>query len=1051
MKTAEEKLQYKTHFFKLGQGRIIELDHEDYWAYFWQEPETTNDIFELLTAYDLRTILSQNRSNYLLLVYKLTNKIIATAESDKSFNPSQLLNCVRLLTKLLPFFMELPDYNLMESQFWLNPLDYDPRNFVEDTIVEEPTAERNKDCSDILSVRLIRSIMTLLFYKGFTILISKSKSDTSSMKQLSVWEPGIGITSKYQVPDLIIESNRAALLQLLITLSGVSLYQLPSRIVTNGSLFLTLLVSTFPRMEILTLVCSLINVLCRSVRYLPLENMLQFNDPTLKFLRYSYVSYCIELLTLMVVYPLPSKNLQFLKDLNIITDDNKPYNMARLYLGKLHKDNEILFLSSSLINHLKSPLNSNGSQAYSQNGNDADGNFFNKFNYYTNTNASSPIWSTEIIMLLWELFQCNLKFRQVAGKRFYVELCFLLTYYIKQLYGSHREKNFVRLSSCFLLYLSHNELFHDQLLELLPDVLSHISASIHIDNQNQLSTRDFLVIQLCQILSNHASFKTTNSSINPLLTTTLVEILYNIIPLVSSSKRLPGTNDPTKKLNNINPRRGISYTSCTALTNLIVRFSDKKFLLKTSFNQDLLALLIRSICTAALRDPAASRMLLFSMLKGEKIYDQIWNSIHSLDNEYFNGDILVLKSIEDKDEDTDSSSTNKNGAGGTPNDNDDAASNNSTNNTNRNSKSNTPLNGSVTSLNIQSEDDNDSVHSKVYNSFAKPNHTRSSLDDGESVSSLPELRRSSIDEYEAETEAIDQALRPVPPTGMTPKAKGKQKKGTPIRKSWGGNDALRIILTIIIPYLKLTLNEIWSGENGSSVDAFELARHIGNSNFEQLIRDNLKQINFDFLPTSPLVQLKFSWSRVSLGWYISLLYGDIYNTVDNINALVGARNKILKNITSSVMSIGKFFNGEGGNNERSVISSLETPAIIEEIGKSISTINHWHQTNIKLFRIEVESTGFFDVLNSKLVNTQNQATPKTPSMERPNTLTRRLSDLRINQPRGGSVSSIPNSGLSTPKEESESYFPRVGSVSSLQSLNAINRSRSNTPRNSFSN
>lgn len=1038
MKTAEEKLQYKTHFFKLGQGRIIDLDDPVYWQYFWQEPETANDIFELLTPFDLRTIVEQNRSNYLLLVYQLIQKIVDTAEATSSSNEKptgkyssklssrELVNCIRLLTKLLPFLLELSDYLTIETKFWLAS-HYDPLNFV-DGVIRPP---HKVDTQNLLAVRLLKAIVTLMFSKDFTVLGSRNKSDT---KQLSVWEPGIGVTSKYQVPDLILEANRTSLLKLLLTLCGVSLYQLPSQIVSNGSLFLTLLVASLPRIEVLTLVCSLINVLCRSVRPSALDNMLQFNDPTIKYARYSYVTYCIQLLTLMVVYPLP-KDSPFLKQYSLVPDNVKPYNMARLYLGKLHKDNEILFLSSSLINHLRSAINPNGTpNGYSNNQDLDQPNFFNKLNYYGGGGGASPIWATEVIMLLWELFQCNMKLRDIAGRRFYSELCFLLTFHIKQFYNNHRDKNLVRVASYFLLYLSHNECFHDQLLEVSSELMPY-------NNNIQSSTRDFLVIQLCHILSAHASSK-PNLTINPLLATTLVEILYNIIPLVSS-KPSQGTNDPTKKLNNINPRNGISYSASTALTNLLVRFSDREFLLKASFNQDLLALLIRSVCTAALRDPNASRMLLFSILKGEKNYDQIWNSIHSLDNEYFNGDTLVLKSIEDQEENGSDSNDNDNNPSTASSIHRDSITGNNTPNPNfyKGPKQNASLNGSFTSLTI-SEQNNENGND---NGFS---NNRKSVDGNESITSANEPNlRSSIDEYEAENEAIDKALRPHPPTGMTPKAREKQKMGTPINKAWGGNDALRVILTILIPYLKLTLNEIWSGQNGSSIDAFELAKHIGNANFDQLLKDNCRQINYDFLPSSALVQLKFSWSRVSLGWYLSLLYGDIFNALDNINNLVGAKNKILKNLTSSVMSIGKFFNSDPKTSDESIISNLETHGMVEEIQKSITTINHWHQTYVKLFKIEVETSSFFDVLNSKLISSQPQAAPKTPSMERPNTLSRRLSDLRINQQRMGSV---PSSGLSTPKEEPEAYFPRVNSVGSLQSLNAINRSRTATPRNSIS-
>lgn len=106
MKTADDKLRYKNHFFKLGQGRVIAGNDSDYWKVLWTEPDNSDDIFELLTSYDIRTIRDQNRVNYLVMIHVLCNQIIATAR-DSEF-PSlksplsirQLLTCIRLLVKL---------------------------------------------------------------------------------------------------------------------------------------------------------------------------------------------------------------------------------------------------------------------------------------------------------------------------------------------------------------------------------------------------------------------------------------------------------------------------------------------------------------------------------------------------------------------------------------------------------------------------------------------------------------------------------------------------------------------------------------------------------------------------------------------------------------------------------------------------------------------------------------------------------------------------------------------------------------------------------------
>ena len=115
MKTAEERLRFKNHFFKLGQGRLIPSSDTTYWDAFWKEPETTSDIYELITPYDIRTIREQNRANFVLMIRVLILKLTYLAQHEnfpsKDAPVSELLNCIRFLTKLLPFLFELPEYS----------------------------------------------------------------------------------------------------------------------------------------------------------------------------------------------------------------------------------------------------------------------------------------------------------------------------------------------------------------------------------------------------------------------------------------------------------------------------------------------------------------------------------------------------------------------------------------------------------------------------------------------------------------------------------------------------------------------------------------------------------------------------------------------------------------------------------------------------------------------------------------------------------------------------------------------------------------------------
>ncbi|KAK6456160.1 protein putatively [Scheffersomyces xylosifermentans] len=1019
MKTVEDKLRFKNHFFKLGQGRVIPEDQKDYWAVLWKEPENSDDIYELLTPYDVRTIRDQNRVNFLLLVYILSKRLIAITneigDSSKKIPINELLNCIRFLTKLLPFLFELPDYasEIEDRLFWVHS--FDPivyLNSIQDSVTAKGEAE------NATAVQLIRSSVILLFLRGFTLEAPRIKT-TASNKVLSVWEPGIGNSSKYATPNLIVDSNRSEVLKLLLTLCSVSFYQSPATVIASGSRFMTLLVATTPRVELLTLVCSLTNLVCRSARSLPEDNVLVYtNNSQLTEMRHLCVTYSVQLLTAMVVYPLPAnENLLFLEGTGLVPTP-KPSNMARVYMGKLHKESELLFLGSYLINILKQPV---------VNTKDAESN---KFNIIKSGNQPS-LWATEATMLIWELVQCNKRFRSLIAEKFLAELMVVLLFYVYTFSNNQSHKNLVRICTYLMLYFSSDTKNLDSLLEPININLYDSLPTTFKINPAPITTRDFIVTQTSNLLLylQNPSTSYTYNAPQPIssIMTTLVEIQYNLIP-ASSIKELNLATDPAKKLANPNPQGGLSYSSCSAITLLISKFSSREFLQEKAIHADLLALLVRAVCTAILKYPKPSRMLLFSILKNEKVYDQVWNTIYSFRIEYFNGN--KLSSIDDRNEEEQESSPME-----------------LEKNILSTVNSNTSDRLSITSQQ-PSFHDGDIGESNVPDT--PPLHKTS-------VSSMGNNGGLNLIVDSSPEQEIENSLRPRLPTGMSEKAREKLPKESPLNRTWGGNDALRIILTIVIPHLKVVLKEIWSSREGSSVDSYLLVKQIEATDFKELIDKNRAQINYDFLPESPLDPLKFTWSHLSLGWYTSLLYGAMYNSVDAVRAYSGNSNKIMKNITTSIASVSKLTSSWTGfmktNAGSSAILANDAPEVHEWVRASLTVVNQWNHTAVKLFRIQnSNSDGILGAFNK--LGGVNQAVPSTPGgvNDMASHLVRRLSDFRLNNTSRASMGSIP-SGLTTPVEEQEPSFGKFqsrNSVTSLHSLNTLNRSRSNTPRNSIS-
>lgn len=924
MKTSDDRLRFKNHFFKLGQSRIIPPQKLDFYLVFWTDPDTSSDIYELLTPYDIKTIRDQNRINLIILIRVLCHKVVEDSEQPV-INDRELLNCVRLLIKLLPVLYESANYHELETKIFWDPA-FDPLLFIKPSVILKKIDEIQPEPELVLGPALVNALVSLLFVNDFTIT-----------GPTAIWEPGIGSSCKYSPPNTVHDSNRAEILKLLLTLVSTTFYQQPSKIIASGSRFLTFLVACTPRVKLLTLVCSLLNLACRTARD---EKSLVFPNPKLTEVRYLSITYSMQLLSIMITYPIPNnESVKFLTDLNLIA--TKPHNLARLYIGKLHKETELSFVTSSLLNILKMPLSTSNE------------GFFK-------SSSQPSLWAIEVIVLIWELLQCNKIFRKGIHERYINELAILLLFYIETYQYAPKYKNLVQVCCYLLLYISSNLSQANILFEPIPKFYETLPTNFKL-NPSPVTTRDFLVTVICNMLGNSIVAK---SPVSP----TLVEILYNLIPAVSPTNlNLP--QDHTKKLNNLNPFGGLSYSTCFAITNLLTQFSSRTFLLENQCNLDLLALLFSAITTAIIKYPKPSRMLLFSILKNEKLYNEIWTLVSSFDTEYFNGDILISKKEEEEEE-----------------------------------ISPTPSNETEVSPKADSPLDSE------------------------------------------EAKAIEEALRPKLPTGMSERKREKFIKESPLNRTWGGLKSLRIILTIIIPHLKLSLRDIWSPRDGSSVESLVLVKHIEQIDFGAIVSKHRGQINYDYLPTSPFESLKFNWSYLSLGWYMAILYGEVYNSVDNVKIFTGNNSKLMRNISTSIASVSKFTSGWTSFINKGVPAPDENEATIRYVKSSLTSINVWSQTAVKLFKVETTSEGFFGSIKKA-----NPDTPGTPGgvNDMANNLVRRISDFRLNNTSRASLSS----GLSTPVEEQESMFGKYkprNSVSSLQSFNTLNRTRSNTPRNSIS-
>lgn len=147
------------------------------------------------------------------------------------------LNCIRILTRILPFIYEADHLEEWEERFFWGRRRRKTRQaqvaaevlFDQSHGEEEQEAQarpRDGDYEDVkpLAEELIDTLLDLLFYMGFTIpKLATAKTKVS----YAIWQSGVGCNSA-MVSTKEHENNRCEILRLLLTLTGKSIYMSPS-------------------------------------------------------------------------------------------------------------------------------------------------------------------------------------------------------------------------------------------------------------------------------------------------------------------------------------------------------------------------------------------------------------------------------------------------------------------------------------------------------------------------------------------------------------------------------------------------------------------------------------------------------------------------------------------------------------------------------------------------------------------------------------------------------------------------------------------------------
>lgn len=392
---------------------------------------------------------------------------------------------------------------------------------------QEKDADGEFEETKPLAEELIDTLIDLLFYSDFTLAKNEK---TSAKVTYSIWSSGVGCNTPV-ASNARLENNRTEVLRLLLTLSSKSMYMPANVLPTTGVRAITYMTTCSDKQIVLSVLCSLLNT---TLKFNPASWRIPYDHVVVGDPKHLYVASSIQFLLVLLLYPIPE-------------DSNGPTrkNFFRHFLGRVHRPEDFQFICDGLSRTLHQPLNATASYL---------------------PGSQKPVrWSSEMIMLFWEMVQCNKRFRSfVVGTERGHDFLILILFYAMEYRSDPIKQGIVRMCVFVLQTLSVEPEFgaglNKQFLrqETLPPAL-------RLENWSG-TYGDFLIVSLHTLITGS---KGKLDTIYP----ALLAIMNNVAPYLENINRL----------------------SSLKLLQLYVRMSSPSFLLANESNHQLLSALLQSI------------------------------------------------------------------------------------------------------------------------------------------------------------------------------------------------------------------------------------------------------------------------------------------------------------------------------------------------------------------------------------------------------------------------------------------------------------------------
>ncbi|KAI9793425.1 MAG: hypothetical protein M1816_000318 [Peltula sp. TS41687] len=563
MGASDSKLVFKKSIFRLSEDAQIQVD-DPFWTAFWELPENTEDISTLFSPSDIRRTRDQSLGNLETLILAVTTRLF-TLRDHASFPDSDVapenhaLNCIRILTRILPFLYEADHLEDWENKFfWSGRKKHLKRRttgesevlFDESRPDQEALPETSRDDSQEagpLAEELIDTLVDMLFYAGFTL---PRNQDAKNKVTYAIWQSGVGCHTSIATSKEL-ENNRCEVLKLLLTLASKSMFMPASGCSADASL-----AYNADDLDILPVQGTL--------KYNPASWRVPYDHVVFKDSRQILVNQSLQFLLALILYPPPEKSAVW-----------NSKNYYRHYLGRLHRSQDFQFLVDGMTRVLKQPL-----QAYST---------------YLPGSQKSISWAPEMIMLFWEMLQCNKHFRSfiIDTDRAHDFLILILFYALEQREDSSRH-GVVRMCVFALQTLSTEPKFGKRLNKKF-EGQSSLPPSIRLEGFHG-TYADYLIISIYNLF---ASSQGSLQAIHP----AMLAIINNVAAYLEH----------------------ISATASTKLMQLFALMSSPSFLLANETNHKLLTALLEAINSIIEHQFSSNATFVLAILRSRKRFEDLRN------------------------------------------------------------------------------------------------------------------------------------------------------------------------------------------------------------------------------------------------------------------------------------------------------------------------------------------------------------------------------------------------------------------------------------------